>query len=479
MADALEADLCVIGGGSGGLTVAAGAAQMGARVVLVERGRMGGDCLNYGCVPSKSLIAAAHAAEGIRRAPSFGIEAGAPGVDFARVHDHVHRVIAAIAPIDSVERFEGLGVTVLQGTARFAGPTTVAVGDLRVEARRVVIATGSSPAVPPIPGLERVPYLTNETVFDLRARPDHLIVVGGGPVGCEIAQALRRLGARVTLLETAVALGKDDPELAGIVKDSLRRDGVDLREGVTVAAAEPTADGVAVVVGESAAGRPGAPARIEGSALLVATGRRPNLADLRLEAAGIAYTPRGVTVDARLRTSNRRVYAIGDAAGPYPFTHMAGYQAGIVLRNALFRLPAKVDYRAVPWVTYTAPELAQVGMTEADARTAFGEVRVLRCPFADNDRAQAERATSGLVKVVTTRRGIVVGAGMVGEHAGELIQVWSLAIARRLHVKHVAGLILPYPTLGEVNKRAAGSYFAPVLFGARTRRLVRLLARLG
>jgi pyruvate/2-oxoglutarate dehydrogenase complex dihydrolipoamide dehydrogenase (E3) component len=453
---------------------------MGARVVLIERGKMGGDCLNYGCVPSKSLIAAAQAAESVRAASRFGVEAGEPRIDFARVHDHVHRVIAAIAPNDSVERFEGLGVTVLKGSARFVGSTSVAVGDVRIDARRVVIATGSSPAIPPIPGLDQAAYLTNETIFDLRALPEHLIIVGGGPIGCEIAQAFRRLGARVTVIEAFAALGKDDPELAAVVKERLREDGIDLREEANIVRVDRAGDGVAVAIEERAAGNAApAAARLEGSALLVATGRRPNVADLDLEAAGIAYTPRGVTVDARLRTTNRKVYAVGDAAGPYQFTHMAGYHAGIVIRNALFRLPAKVDYRAVPWVTFTSPELAQIGLTEAEARSAFGEIRVLRFPFAENDRAQAERATGGLVKIVASRKGVVIGAGMVGERAGELIQIWSLAISRRLHVKHVAGLILPYPTLGEVNKRAAGSYFTPVLFGERTRRLVRLLGRFG
>jgi pyruvate/2-oxoglutarate dehydrogenase complex dihydrolipoamide dehydrogenase (E3) component len=474
MAKTLAADLCVIGGGSGGLSVAAGAAQMGARVVLVERGRMGGDCLNFGCVPSKALIAAATAAEGVRTAEGFGVTADGPRVDFARVHHHVKSVIAAIAPHDSVERFESLGVTVVQEHGRFVGPASIAAGDVRIDARRVVIATGSSPAAPPIPGLDRVAYLTNETIFDLRALPDHLVVIGGGPIGCELAQAFRRLGARVTVLEMFAALGKDDPEMANLVKQRLRRDGVDLREQVKILRVETAASGVAVVLDDA-----GQETRIEGSALLVAAGRRPNLDGLDLDAAGVAHTPRGITVDRRLRTTNRKVFAIGDVAGPYQFTHMAGYHAGIVIRNALFRLPAKVDYRAAPWVTYTSPELAQVGMTEAAAKKALGEVRVLRFPFAENDRAQAERATEGLVKVVATRKGIAVGATMVAERAGELIQLWSLAIARRMHVKHVAGLILPYPTLGEVNKRAAGAYFTPALFSDRTRRIVRLLARLG
>ncbi len=467
----LGPDICVIGAGSGGLTVAAGASQMGADVVLVEKDKMGGDCLNTGCVPSKALIAAARAAEAVRRAPRFGVDGGPPTIDFARVHDHVHGVIAAIAPNDSVARFEGFGVTVINEAARFTGPRTVRAGDTEITARRIVIATGSSPAVPPIAGLDAVPFMTNETVFDRTTAPAHLIVIGGGPIGVELAQAYRRLGTRVTMLEMFTILGRDDPELVELVKLQLRRDGVDIREGVEIGAVEATAGGIAVrIEGEPA---------IEGTDLLVATGRRANLDGLDLDVAGIAHSPTGIDVDRGLRTSNRRVYAIGDAAGPYPFTHMAAYQAMVVLRNALFRLPAKVDYRAVPWVTYASPELAHVGMSESQAEQAHGAIRVLRFPFVDNDRAQTDRETDGLVKVITTRRGTVVGAGIVGANAGELIQSWILPIARRLHIKHVAGLILPYPTLGEANKRAAGSYFTPMLFGRRTRRLVRFLAKIG
>jgi len=470
----LAPDLCVIGAGSGGLTIAAGASQMGADVVLVEKGKMGGDCLNYGCVPSKALIAAAHAAEAARRAPLFGVDTGPPVVDFARVHEHVHGVIEAIAPNDSVERFEGLGVTVINEVARFTGPRTIQAGDAEINARRIVIATGSSAAVPPIPGLETVPFMTNETVFDRTVAPAHLIVIGGGPIGVELAQAFRRLGARVTMLEMFTVLGRDDPELAEFVKLQLRKDGVEIREGIEIGAIESGSGGIIVRIKGEAGDE-----TIEGSDLLIAAGRRANLDGLDLDAAGIAHSPKVIDVDRGLRTSNRRVYAIGDAASPYQFTHMASYQATVVLRNALFRLPAKVDYRAVPWVTYASPELAHVGMNESAAAEAHGTIRVLRFPFAENDRAQAERETDGLAKVITNKRGVVVGAGIVGAHAGELIQSWILPIARRMHIKHVAGLIVPYPTLGEVNKRAAGSYFTPMLFSDRTRKLVRLLGKFG
>ena len=474
MAERLNVDICVIGAGSGGLTVAAGASQMGASTVLLEKGKMGGDCLNYGCVPSKAMIAAGQAAEAIRGARRFGVDAEEPRIDFERVHDHVHGVIAGIAPHDSVERFEGLGVKVIQEAGRFTGPTTVSADGYDIEARRVVIATGSSAAVPPIPGLDTVPFLTNETVFDRKAAPEHLIVIGGGPIGAELAQAHRHLGARVTILEMFSVLGKDDPELADIVKLRLQKDGIDIREGIKIERVERAANGVSVHIEQD-----GAKQEITGTDILVAAGRRPNIDGLDLETAGIEYSPKGIAVDQRLRTSNKRVFAIGDVAGGYQFTHMAGYHAGIVIRNALFRLPAKVDYRAVPWVTFTTPELAHVGMSEEEAQTAHGEIRVLRFPFAENDRAQAERETDGLVKVVTTRKGIVVGASIVGPHAGELIQSWILPISKRMHIKHMAGVILPYPTLGEVNKRAAGSFYTPTLFSDRTRKIVKFLAKFG
>ncbi|MEE9139146.1 MAG: FAD-dependent oxidoreductase [Alphaproteobacteria bacterium] len=473
MAQELKADLCVIGAGSGGLGVAAGASQMGASTVLIEKGRMGGDCLNFGCVPSKALLAAGHAADGARRAGRFGVECGKPVVDGARLHGHVHGVIAAIAPMDSVERFEGLGVKVIQAPARFTGPAEVEAGEYLVRARRFVLATGSTPAVPPISGLDQVPFDTNETIFDKTAVPRHLIIIGGGPIGMEMAQAHRQLGAEVTVLEAVRVLPRDDPELVAILSERLAGEGIDIREQSKVVRVERAAEGIAVVVEAN-----GGEERIEGSDLLVATGRKATVEGLGLEAAGVEYSPRGIAVDARLRTTNKRIYAVGDVVGSYQFTHIAGYHAGIVIRNALFRLPAKVDYRAVPWVTYTAPELAHVGLDESQARARHGAIQVLRWPFAENDRAQAEREVDGLAKVVTkgTR---VLGASILGPSAGELIQLWGLAISQKIKIGAIASMITPYPTLGEVNKRAAGSFFTPALFGERTKRIVRLLAKFG
>ena len=464
-------DLCVIGAGSGGLAVAAGAAQMGAEVVLVERGIMGGDCLNFGCVPSKSLLAAARIADLWRRGAGLGIAYARPRIDFAAVADSVQRVIAEIAPNDSVARFEGLGVRVLRAEARFTSPRTVHAGGVEIRPRRFVIATGSQPAVPPIPGLDDVPYLTNETVFANHDLPEHLIVIGGGPIGIEMAQAHRRLGARVTVLDVGPLLPRDDPELSAILAGRLSSEGIVVRPGIEIADIGRTEKTVAVRL---ASGE-----RISGSHLLVAAGRRPTIEGLDLAAAGIAATAQGITVDARLRTTNRRVFAIGDVVGGPQFTHVALYHAGIVIRNALFRIPAKVDYRALPWVTYTDPELAQVGLTEAGSRAIELAPRVLRWRFAENDRAQTERETEGMVKVVTRGNGHILGATILGAGAGDLILPWALAISQKLKIGALANLIVPYPTRGEASKRAAGSYYTPTLFSARTRRLVRLLARLG
>jgi pyruvate/2-oxoglutarate dehydrogenase complex dihydrolipoamide dehydrogenase (E3) component len=425
-------------------------------------------------VPSKSLIAAARAAHAIRHAGRFGVDGEEPRVDFLRVHDHVKGVIAAIAPHDSQERFEGLGVRVIRAPARFVGPREVEADGTRVRARRIVVATGSSPAIPPIAGLAEVPHLTNETVFDLTARPEHLIVIGGGPIGCELAQAFRRLGAAVTVLEMLSILPKDDPAAAAVVRAQLRADGIDLRERVAVEAVARDGNGVAVTIEQA-----GAEQRVGGSHVLVAAGRRASVDGLDLEAAGIAYDPKGIKVDRRLRTSNRRAYAIGDVVGGLQFTHVAAHHASVVIKNVLFKLPAKVDDRAVPWVTYTDPELAQVGLSEDLARERGIAVQAVRWSFRDNDRAQTERETAGFAKALVDRRGRIHGATIVGARAGDLIQPWVLAIANGIKIGAIAQLIAPYPTYGEISKRAAASYYAPKLFSERTRKLVRFLMRFG
>ncbi|MFT6912444.1 MAG: pyruvate/2-oxoglutarate dehydrogenase complex dihydrolipoamide dehydrogenase (E3) component, partial [Paracoccaceae bacterium] len=442
--------------GSGGLSIAAGAAQMGASVVLLEGHKMGGDCLNYGCVPSKALIAAGKHAHAMQAGQAFGVSPVAPTIDYAAAKDHVHKVIETIAPVDSQERFEGFGVNVIREFGRFISKTEVQAGDTIIEARRFVIATGSSPLVPPIPGIEATPYHTNETIFDLRERPEHLIIIGGGPIGLEMAQAHIRLGSKVTVLEGLKAMGKDDPELAAIVLENLRAEGIEIIEGQQASKVSGT-DGNIIV--ETADGQ-----IFAGSHLLMAVGRKVNIDKLDLKAGGVAHD-RAVKVDAGLRSpSNRRVYAVGDAAGGLQFTHVAGYHAGIVIRSALFGLPAKATTRHIPWATYTDPELAHVGLTEAQAQKAHGRaLEIVRFPYHENDRAIAEGKTKGLIKVMIVK-GRPVGASIVGAQAGELIGMWAMAIANKLKISAIANTVLPYPTLSEVNKRAAGAYFSPRLF---------------
>lgn len=470
----LTPDICVIGGGSGGLTVAAGAAQMGAKVVLVEAGAMGGDCLNHGCIPSKSLLAAAHAAGTAATSSRFGISFATPQIDHKGVAQHITDVIAGIAPHDSVERFEGLGVTVIRDHAAFTAPDAVAAGGRRIAAKRFVIATGSIPQVPPIAGLDKVKFLTNETIFSVTQPIEHLIVIGGGPIGVELAQAQARLGAKVTLVEMVRLLPKDDPDLVAYVRQALIKDGIRLCEGTNVVRVEKAKSGVKVHLAQN----DGATEAVTGTHLLLAVGRRPRTENLGLDKAGVDLSGAAIKVDARLRTSNKKIFAIGDCTGGSAFTHVAGYHGGIVLRNILFRLPAKVNNDILPWATFTDPELAYVGLSEISARARYKDVRVELLDFTANDRARTERRTDGLIKIVLRSNGQILGVGIVGPHAGELLAPWCLAIGRGLKLSAMAGLLLPYPTLSEISKRVAGNYYTPRLFSPGVRALVRGLMRL-
>lgn len=467
----LTPDICVIGAGSGGLSVAAGAAAFGASVVLIERRRMGGDCLNVGCVPSKAMLAAAHRAQDMREAEGFGLGVHEPQVDWRALHAHIHGVIGAVAPNDAVERFTALGVAVIEAEARFLDARTVEAGGKRIRARRFVLATGSAPLVPPIPGLDAMPFLTNETVFDNQRAIGHLLVIGAGAVGLELAQAHRLLGAEVTVVTRGRALGREDPELAAFVLDRLRADGVTIHENAEVLGAERRGrTGVRLTLGGE-----GGETRIEGTHLLVAAGRKP-VPVPGLEAAGVKVGAGGIEVTPRLRTTNRRIYAVGDAvAGAPRFTHAANHHAGIVLRAILFRLPVRADTKSIPRVLYTQPELAQVGLTEEEARKTGAAVSILRWPYSENDRAQAERRTAGEIKIVMGKGGRVLGVGIVGRHAGELIGLWSLAIAQGLKLSDVAGTVMPYPTLGEIGKRAAIAYFSGTARAPWLRRLLGFL----
>lgn len=473
-----EPDICVIGGGAGGLAAAAAAAAMGVPVVLVEKGRMGGQNLT-GAVPAQALLAAAERAHALHTGASLGVKTARSAIDFAAVNAHVRGAVEAVAPLMSPERFRGLGVRVVAGTARFVDAATVAVDDLRIKARRFIIATGSSPAVPPIAGLGETPYLVPETAFDLPDCPRHLVVVGAGRSGLAFAQAFRRLGADVTVLEADTPLRREDSECAAVVLDALDREGVRLRTGIRILQVRRVLARVQVVLGKSAAPDGVSEETIEGTHLLVAAGRRPNVDDLDLDAARIRHSRDGIVVDKHLRTSNKKVYAIGDVIGGPKSVHLASHQAGLVVRNALFRYSVAVDHPAAASITFTDPELARIGLTEQAARAQTSAIRILRWPYRENDRAAARGATAGHIKVITDAAGQILGASVVGEEAGETIALWALALGQRLNIAAMASLIAPYPTFAEVGKRAAITYFMRGLTSARVRRIIGWLRRFG
>ncbi|MBL6771628.1 MAG: FAD-dependent oxidoreductase [Alphaproteobacteria bacterium] len=481
----IRADVCVIGAGSGGLSVASGAAQLGAKTVLIERGAMGGDCLNVGCVPSKALLHVAHTASLIRRAGPLGISVSEPEVDYAGAMAHVRRAIERIEPHDSQERFEGLGVRVIRDTGRFIDARTVQAGDARIRAKYFVIATGSAPAVPAIPGLDAVPFLTNETLFSRTEAPRHLAIIGAGPIGVEMAQAHQRLGCQVTLIEAQPRiLPRDDAELSALLAAQLQADGVTLRLGASVAAVSGKAGDIQIELHSSdGTARDPAQEPVKASHLLIAAGRLPVTDGLGLDAAGIRHSEAGIAVGPNLRTNRRHVFAMGDVIGGEGYTHLAGHHASVIVREMLFRLPSRVATSAVPRVTYTAPELAQIGLTEAEASAAGLAPRTETLRVDGNDRFVAENIASGpeagLAKLVFDgRRGRLIGAAILAPGAGDLIGLLGHVIEGRLKLSAIASQILPYPTHAEIPKRAAGMHLAKALFAPRTRRLISWLLKL-
>lgn len=474
MSQTITTDICVIGAGSGGLSVAAAAALMQVPVVLIEKHRMGGDCLNVGCVPSKALIAAGKQAAMMRRAPEYGFQSVEAKPAFNRVMAHVRAVIDEIAPNDSVARFRALGVTVIEGEARFADARTVRVGERLIKARRFVIATGSRPAVPPIPGLDSVPFLTNETLFDLTRKPARLVVIGAGPIGIEMAQTFARLGSEVTVIATDM-LVREDREAARLVRHSLEKDGVRFEIGAAIS--RVSGEGEKLQVQFSREG--GVEQTLDCTHILVAVGRKPSLDGLDLDKAGIQSGDAGIKVDGKLLTSNRRIYAIGDVTGPPQFTHRANHHAGLVIRHALFRLPVNADDALIPRVTYADPEIAAAGLDEPAALRSGARVSILRWPFSENDRAQAERRTQGFVKAFVDRKGYILGVTIVGQNAGELLTPWTLAMRNRLKISALTDLVFPYPTQSEASKRAATAWLLPQLRRPALQRLLTFMRWLG
>ncbi|MBA3505972.1 MAG: FAD-dependent oxidoreductase [Betaproteobacteria bacterium] len=447
-----EFDIVVIGGGAGGLVVAAGGAALGAKIAVVEKHRLGGDCLWNGCVPSKTLIKSARIAHEMRHAERWSLTPADPKPDLAQVMERVAAVIRGIEPNDSPERFRGLGVDVILGEGKFTGPETFEVNGRKLTAKTFVIATGSRPGVPPIPGLDKTPYLTNETVFDLREPVPSLIVVGSGPIGSEMAQAFRRLGSEVTVVDMAPRmLPKEDADLAQVVNGRMVEEGVRFHFDASIVRVRGRKGAVAMTI----KGKDGGEHMLEATHLLIATGRKANIENLGLDAADVKTGKNGIVVDDRLRTTNPKIYVIGDAAGGYQFTHMADHHAGVVLRHAIFRFKWTKPSSIVPWCTYTDPELARIGLSETEAQEKKIAHRVYRFPFDDIDRARAEGETEGFAKIVTTPSGKLLGAAIVGLHAGELLAEYGLAVTEGMNAKTLTGIIHTYPTLAQVNRRVA------------------------
>jgi pyruvate/2-oxoglutarate dehydrogenase complex dihydrolipoamide dehydrogenase (E3) component len=443
-------NLIVVGAGTAGLVAAAGAAILGARVALIERALMGGDCLNCGCVPSKALIRAARAAYAVTEAREFGIEAPPPTIEFADVMRRVRRVRAEIAPNDSVQRFAKLGVDVFLGHGHFTGKHSLEVEGQRLNFRKAIIATGARAAVPPIPGLAEAGYLTNETVFSVTALPRRLIVIGGGPIGCELAQAFARLGSQVSLVsDVPRLLPKEDPDVATLLEQQFGGEGIELILGAKVERAEKSAVGKILIVNRGQKNE-----TVVGDEILLAAGRVPNVEGLNLEAAGVKYDDKGVTVDDNLRTSNKNIFAAGDIGSHFHFTHAAEALGRIALQNALFFGRKQASDLVIPWCTYTSPEIAHVGVNQEGASKSGIETQTFNLPFAENDRGVVDNDKQGFARVhVRKKDGRLLGATLVSRHAGESIGELVMAIQHKMKVGQLGAVIHPYPTEAEIIKR--------------------------
>lgn len=449
MVERLKHDLCIVGAGSGGLALAVAVAATGLPVVLVEKNKIGGD-LWTGSIPSKAFLAAAGHADAIRRGPAFGVDTESAEIDFKKVRQHVASVVTSLTPNYTPERLAALGVRLVMAEGRFVDGRTLVAGDIEIRARRFVIATGASPFVPQAPGLDDVEFFTPDNILEHPRKPGHLIVIGGGASGLELAQAHRRLGSEVTVIEAYSALAKEDPEMAAVIIKALRDEGIVVLENAKIQGVEKRSRGGVRFHLAAGAGQ----RTVDGSHILVAAGRRPNVEGLGLDKAKVAFDRKGIKVTAGLRTTNRRIYAIGDVTGARHHGHLASHHAALLLKPLLFRLPAREDRSKVPYVIFTDPELAHVGLSEDEAEVRHGRVNVYRWPYAENERAHAERATEGHIKVMTARDGTVVGATIAGASASEMISLWALAVGKEMKLADVSAFMPGYPTYSEIGKRA-------------------------
>jgi len=468
MAD-YDYDIGIIGGGAAGLTVASGAAQLGAKTLLVEKEEaLGGDCLHYGCVPSKTLIKTAHVYHLMKNGPQFGLPAiSPPAVDFREVSGRIRSVIGVIQKHDSVERFCRLGAKVEFGSPAFIDEHAISLSGRSISARNWVIATGSSAAVPRVEGLDRTPYLTNRDIFYLDRLPASMIVLGAGPIAAEMAQAFCRLGTQVTVIQRSrQILSKEDQDLADLVQQELEKEGVSFQMNTAVVRVGDLGSEREVVIKNVA----GEVRTLKAEALLVALGRAPNVEGLGLEKIDIPFDHQGIKVNSHLRTRHRHIFAAGDVIGGYQFTHVAGYEGGVVLSNAIFHLPKKTNYTQVPWCTYTHPELASIGMNEKSARKAGVDYTVFSEEFKGNDRALAEGESFGRIKLLLDSKGKPLGIQILGPQAGNLLSEWVAIMSGGVGLSKIASAIHPYPTLGEINKKVVGSVFAPKIFSETMRK---------
>ncbi len=468
MAD-YDYDIGVIGGGAAGLTVTAGAAQLGAKTLLVEKeDKLGGDCLHCGCVPSKTLIKTAKVYHQMKNAEKYGLpRAAVQAIDFSNVRQRIMSVIAAIQPHDSPERFCSLGARVEFGNGTFIDDHTLLLNGTPRSAKTWVIATGSSPAIPPIPGLDATPYITNKDVFYLDSLPESLIVLGAGPIATEMAQAFGRLGSRVSVVQRSnQILSREDQDMADEIMNVLGAEGVTFHLNAQVKGVKNIGNEREVILTQGN----GTTTSLKAEKLLVAMGRSPNLDGLELKNTGIQFDRKGITVDQRLRTSRRHIFAAGDVTGAYQFTHAAGYEGGIVISNAVFHLPRKTDYTFFPWCTYTDPELASIGLNEKRAKAAGIKYSVWTEAFKDNDRSRAEGEHVGKIKMLLNEKEKPIGVQICGPHAGDLINEWVAALNGNIKLSTLASSVHPYPTLGEINKRVAGNYLTPKIFSEKVKK---------